>query len=539
MSTNNIAPHEAQRDHDSVSIAAPTVHAPSDASRQVERQDGNPEDPPPRRPGMSDRQYSTHIYTLGRQHVRPLAGGLDTPEQAYLPTGGPELLPAEALVTIEPSSGPKWWNRLRHGVFSTYRRLWTLVLLGNLAALLYCIWLSTQDLDHISYSNVATAVATNLFVGTLMRHEHCVNFLFRIFVALPHWLPVSVRRLAAKIYCYGGIHSACGISGLAWYIYFLAILSLQVHHWTAALIAVATLAGVVVLLLTTMVITSHPFMRFKFHNQWEIMHRFFGWSCIGMIWAQIILIACANAYHYNGSVGHALLVTPAFWFLIAITALIIYPWLRLRRMTFSAEQLSSHAIRLWFNDSKRILPLTVGIRLSTSPMTETHAFATIPNADNAPGFSVLISNSGDWTKRIITNPPAYLWARGAYTVGVLRVAMLFKPIVIVATGSGIGPCLSFLQVHPDWPCRVVWSARFPEATYGRGVMESVFRADPNAVVIDTKKTGKPDLVGIVHSVYKELNAEAVAIISNPMATREVVFELETRSIPAFGAIFDS
>lgn len=440
---------------------------------------------------------------------------------------------------LPETSGPKWWNRLRHGIFSTYHRLFTLVLLGNLVTLLYYIWTTTQDLDHISNTSAATAAGANLFVGTLMRHEHCINFLFRFFVALPLWLSVSIRRLAAKIYCYGGIHSACGISGFAWYIYFMVLFFLQIDAMTAVVEAVACLAGVEMLLFAMLIVMSHPYLRSRFHNQWELSHRFFGWTSVGIIWAQILLITCSSANTSNDSLGRILIKTPAFWFLIGITMLIVYPWLRLRRMTFSAEQLSSHAIRLWFNNSNKVLPTTVGIRLSTSPMTETHAFATIPNADNRPGFSVLVSNAGDWTKRLINHPPAYVWARGAHTVGVLRVALLFKPIVIVATGSGIGPCLSLLQVHPHWPCRVVWSARFPEATYGKEVMDSVFRADKNAVVIDTKKTGKPDLVGIVHAVYKEVGAEAVMIISNPFATREVVYELESRKIPAFGAIFDS
>lgn len=78
----------------------------------------------------------------------------------------------------------------------------------------------------------------------------------------------------------------------------------------------------------------------------------------------------------------------------------------------------------------------------------------------------------------------------------------FKPFVLVATGSGIAPCLSFLQIYPDWPVRVIWSARTPEVTYGKAIMEMVLHADPHAIIIDTKKTGRPDLPAIIYGMYK-------------------------------------
>ncbi len=43
-----------------------------------------------------------------------------------------------------------------------------------------------------------------------------------------------------------------------------------------------------------------------------------------------------------------------------------------------------------------------GVKLSDSPLTEWHAFATIPDTDDAGsinGFSVVVSNAGDWTRR--------------------------------------------------------------------------------------------------------------------------------------------
>lgn len=33
-------------------------------------------------------------------------------------------------------------------------------------------------------------------------------------------------------------------------------------------------------------------------------------------------------------------------------------------------------------------------------------------------------------------------------------------------------------------------------------MEMVLNADPNAIIIDTKKTGRPDMPAIIYGVYK-------------------------------------
>lgn len=86
--------------------------------------------------------------------------------------------------------------------------------------------------------------------------------------------------------------------------------------------------------------------------------------------------------------------------------------------------------------------------------------------------------------------------KGLPALGVVHIAHLFKPLVVVATGSRIGPCLSFLQMYPQWPVRIVWSARLPEQTYGFKILDAILKTDRDAVIIDTKKTGKPDLAGL-------------------------------------------
>ena len=70
-------------------------------------------------------------------------------------------------------------------------------------------------------------------------------------------------------------------------------------------------------------------------------------------------------------------------------------------------------------------------------------------------------------------------------------------------------------------------------------MDSVLVSDPNAIIINTSQTKRPDLVQMAYNLYREVNAEAVFLISNPRLTRDFVYSLESRGIPTFAPIFDS
>jgi ferredoxin-NADP reductase len=122
--------------------------------------------------------------------------------------------------------------------------------------------------------------------------------------------------------------------------------------------------------------------------------------------------------------------------------------------------------------------------------------------------------------------------------GVLHVAKLFQKIVLIGTGSGIGPCLAVLKAH-EVEARVLWSTRSPRKTFGDAIVEDVLAADEKAVIYDTDKGSRPDIVKMAYSMYIDSEAEAVIIISNPKLTYEVVYGLESRGVPAFGAIWDS
>jgi hypothetical protein len=116
---------------------------------------------------------------------------------------------------------------------------------------------------------------------------------------------------------------------------------------------------------------------------------------------------------------------------------------------------------------------------------------------------------------------------------------VFRRVIVVTTGSGIGPCLSFLGDEHRPALRVVWQTRAPLNTYGQGVLDLVRRMDSDPIIMDTDKSGRVDMLPLVQRLVREFDAEAVCVISNPVLTRRLVYGLEAIGTPAFGPIFDS
>lgn len=171
-------------------------------------------------------------------------------------------------------------------------------------------------------------------------------------------------------------------------------------------------------------------------------------------------------------------------------------------------------------------------RMSEAPLTEWHSFATITEPGKK-GYSVIVSRAGDWTSRQIATPPTKLWIRGIPTCGVMRVVPLFRRVVLVATGSGIGPCAPSIFAKLT-EIRLLWTAPKVRETYGDKFVDSIVENEPGAVIYDTRAHGKPDMVKLSYRLYKDFDAEAVCIISNKKLTDKVVYGLSSRGVPCYG-----
>jgi hypothetical protein len=445
---------------------------------------------------------------------------------------------------------------LRYTVLTVYRRLFTFIFAINLIGILLLL----RQRQHTNENGICTTLAalasSNFLLAILVRQDYLVNLLFRIAWLVPWSAPLILRRLAARVYCYGGLHSGAAVAGTVWWISFTAMTS-RMFIKEASVLAAAIIAWLLLSLLLVILTLSLPPMRARFHNTFEITHRFLGWMSVALFWVQNLLFA-----HWTSTsrlpIATILIHDVTFWNLVLITILLIYPWLRLRRWTFTVHVLSSHAIRLSFlHPIHRFSCLSI----SSSPLKEWHPFATFPSTNGTPGASMVISNAGDWTRNIIattqrqvaiSNTSAALTGRPNEPVqmqfyikshpkaGVLSLSLLFPRVVILTTGSGIGPALSSLLERPAYQhARLVWSTRSPLATYGREIMDLVHQADPEALVLDTDEMGRPDLLEVAWRMYREERADAVFVLSNEKVVKAVVGGLEGRGVSAYGPIWDS
>ena len=220
-----------------------------------------------------------------------------------------------------------------------------------------------------------------------------------------------------------------------------------------------------------------------------------------------------------------------------ITLSIAWPWLKLRRVPVTLDRPSSHAVIARFDYG--VTPAHVsGVGISRGPLREWHAFATVTTPGRS-GYRLLISRVGDWTSRFIDDPPSHVWVRGVPTrAPIAAIEVMYRRVVYVVTGSGIGPALGQI-LSSRMPARLVWSTRNPRVTYGDELVDEVMAAHPDALAWDTSERGKQDLLRLAYDACRDFGAEAVLVVSNKAGTWHVVHGLERMGIPAFGPIWDS
>lgn len=447
--------------------------------------------------------------------------------------------PPDQLSNLPHKRGRRILRGLRYNLLAVYQRLFSVVFIGNAIAFITEVLLYRHSHPFgPPLGNLATAVAANVMGAIMIRQEYVINSLYNVFCWTPLWMPLRFRRMVAKLYHFGGVHSGCAVSATAWFILYSALVTKRYADGDFNEPAVIAITYILLALFLALCVFAFPKLRVFSHNTFEAVHRFGGWAAVALFWVEILLVLHAESkIPGTKSLGSLVVQAPSFWFLLIITFFIILPWVRLRKVEAFPEVLSKHAVRIHFKYSYKNIGNVIGLRITHSPMKEWHAFATIPDADGS-SFSLIVSDNGDWTKKQIMEPAHSYWIRGIPVTGVLRMATVFRRIVLVTTGSGIGPCLSFLSSHP-MPCRLLWSTPNPVQTYGENVMRAVAKADPEAMIIDTRASGRPDVVALTYHLYLKTEAESVFVISNPYLTSKLVYGLESRGIPAFGPIWDS
>ena len=403
------------------------------------------------------------------------------------------------------------WQRIWH---HPYLMPYNLLAVGVIASNLCYAW-------HARPTEVETLfniILVNFSAALLIRQQYVINFLFRICTALPHSLPLAIRRVGAKIYHFGGVHVGTYFSGTLW----LAYLCVVLHNMRPLFY----LTCLHLLVLSVVIVISLPALRAKWHNLFEYSARWGNWLALLLLWLE--------AYFWGQMNG-----TLAWYFpplLLLLSWHTILPWLRLRKVPVQVTTPSRHIAVLQFDYG--VTPFAgSSTEISLNPLWEWHAFANVPSPQQR-GFRLTIARAGDWTGRYIDCPPTQVWVKGVPTAGVGNIEKLFRRVLWVATGSGVRPCLPHL-LSQKVAAHLVWATRDPRATYGDALVDEILTVQPQALIWNTTATGKPDLVKLAWQEYQHCGAEAVICIANKKATWRVVYALESRGVPAFGAIWDS
>ncbi|KAJ9606442.1 hypothetical protein H2200_009403 [Cladophialophora chaetospira] len=491
-------------------------------------------------------QYHCHYAHAAPEDIDLVPEELSCPPRRPVPfrsltdleRGGHEPLSLEKVaqprVRLPLKKYARWCRHARWSIFNIYGRLYVLVFLANLVAMI-CRTRQPGIFDRPA--TLSTPVSVNLMIAVLIRQEHLLNFLYWSLGRTPKWFPLRLRRIIAKLYHLGGIHSGCAVSAMLWFILFNVAVERLIRHgeYDSIKIGVFVVTVIIDILLANILILSLPNFRAQYHNIWEQVHRFGGWLVVALFWIHMFLFSAITARQDPAkSLARVVVQNPTLYCLIIITVALLVPWLSLRKVPVRAEPLSDHAIRLHFTHQN--LDVCTSPRFTDHPMKEWHAFAAAP-ATKGIGYSIVVSNAGDWTRRLIKNPPTELWTKGTPTRGALYMAQIFRRVLLVATGSGIAPILGLISIK-NIEYRILWSTPDPENVFPH-ITDVLKDTDPNAIIWDTHKLGRPRLVEEAYRLYRSSGAESVWIISNAAVTKKVVYGLESRGVPTFAPIFDS
>ena len=310
---------------------------------------------------------------------------------------------------------------LDQGLFTVYKRLFVVSLLLNILALVLAAT------GHFTYARNRASLFSiaNILALTLCRSEAFLRLVFYLTVNLlgHSFVPVRIKlAVTSLLQSLGGIHSGCGVSSITWLVYALVLTLKDRDNTSTAIIAVAS-AILSLLCLTSL--AAFPLVRHLHHNVFERVHRFAGWSALGLVWAFVVLTISYDpiSRSYTDDLGSKLIRTQEFWFTLAITVAILLPWLTVRRVPVDVSSLSGHASLIKFRGGVKSGILG---RISPSPLSEWHAFGII--SDGKTSHMMLAGAVGDFTKSLVSKPPSHLWVRTVHFAGLPYLVNLYDKV---------------------------------------------------------------------------------------------------------------
>ncbi|CAF5024736.1 unnamed protein product, partial [Rotaria sp. Silwood1] len=295
--------------------------------------------------------------------------------------------------------------------------------------------------------------------------------------------------------------------------------------------------GIILFFIIFISTTAIPKVRRRFHNTFEYIHRYVGWTCLVILIIHVVFLQLDKFDSFNTK---ALFNIPVL-ILLAIVIIIFLPWICVRKVLVQYDQPSNDLTIITF--PRALYPYGSTTRISLDGH-EWHAFAIALTDSYADQHSILVAAVGDWTKDLAADYrsnklPQHVWIRRIKGLGFMYSIHAYRKVLIVCTGSGIAPALPYIKDPlPTTHTHLLWIAKKHEQNYGEYVWKLVQKTHPHYTLHDTTVNGRPS-PQLVENVFWRTSSEAVFVVSNEKFTIEVVNALWRKDIPCFGALFDS
>lgn len=423
------------------------------------------------------------------------------------------------------------WVRFRLW-YNTYRKLFTFIVLLNLAGLVVAI----MDVWPYPRNYTDAMVLGNLLTAILVRNELfgrvvylSVNKLFA------RWTPLWFRLACTSILQHlGGIHSGCAVSGLGWLIYHMTLIFEHHKDNPDAILIIGVVTSIVLAICAG---SALPLIRNRHHNVFERHHRFLGWLGLIFTWIFVIL-----SYSYDttarswNSVSDIIANKQGFWFGIGMTIFILTPWFTVRKVKVDVEVPSSKIAIIRF---ERGMQQGLLSRISRSAIMEYHAFGIVSEGTHTKCHYLICGVKGDFTRSLVRNPPTHIWTRQLKFAGFSNTSSLYRRGIHVCTGSGIGSALSTCIQNSDW--YLIWIGSEQAKTFGPTISGLIRRhmGRERITIWDSKyQGGRADTMRLVREIYASWRAEVVFVTSNRQGNQEIMEGCMEAGIPAFGTLWD-
>ena len=152
----------------------------------------------------------------------------------------------------------------------------------------------------------------------------------------PSIVPLRPRLLLTSLLHHrGGIHSGCALSAAVWLLLML-IDQLAWQQPSARHAAVQPLSWVLFALLVMICVLALPGVRRKYHDVFEISHRFLGWTALAVLLV-LDTVAHTDAADSVAEYFEQVICRAAFWLELLIAVIIIVPWLTVMRVPVTVD----------------------------------------------------------------------------------------------------------------------------------------------------------------------------------------------------------